>query len=211
LGTPISGDRGAGVRMFGRITPRLPPSTGPALYRIKTMARLFTLHVEVVIRAPLERCFLLSTNVEIVQRELGMHPARGKTSGLVAGGDTILWMGWKLGLPQFHESLIDEFRPNRFFRDRMIAGRFRTFEHDHVFDPVAGGVRLHDDLRFTMRWGAFGDLLGRWVLVPHIRRLMRRRFELLKRIAESDEWRRYLPGLTDGGENVASAAKRSMH
>jgi hypothetical protein len=31
------------------------------------------------------------------------------------------------------------------------------------------------------------------VMVPHIRRLLRRRFALLKRIAESEEWREYVP------------------
>lgn len=159
------------------------------------MAIEFSLHEEIVIHAPLQRCFLLSTSVEIVERELGMHPAQGRISGLVTGGDTILWEGWQLGLPQFHESMIEDFRPYTFFRDRMIAGRFRTFEHDHALDAQPDGrVRLRDDLRFTMRWGWMGDLLGRWVLTPHIRGLMRRRFALLKRIAESEEWRRYLPG-----------------
>jgi hypothetical protein len=31
------------------------------------------------------------------------------------------------------------------------------------------------------------------VLVPYIRRLLRRRMQLLKRVAETGEWRRYLP------------------
>ncbi|MFL6427639.1 MAG: hypothetical protein ACJ71S_05300, partial [Acidobacteriaceae bacterium] len=97
-------------------------------------------------------------------------------------------------LPQFHESRIEEFRPLTFFRDRMIAGRFASFEHDHNFTVQGdGSVLLWDVLRFTMRWGWAGDILGRWVLVPHIRKLMRKRFALLKQIAESEEWRRYLP------------------
>jgi ligand-binding SRPBCC domain-containing protein len=154
----------------------------------------FSLHDEVVVHAPLERCFLLSTSVAIVQRELKMHSVRGRTTGFVTGGDTVRWEGWQLGLPQMHESLIEDYRPNEFFRDRMIAGRFRSFSHDHRFEVREdGAVRLRDDLRFTMRFGWIGDLVGRWLLVPHIRGLMRRRFALLKRIAETDEWRRYLP------------------
>jgi hypothetical protein len=38
----------------------------------------------------------------------------------------------------------------------------------------------------------WGDLVGTWVMVPHIRSLLRKRFALLKPIAESDEWRQYL-------------------
>ena len=106
------------------------------------MARNFTLRDEIVVHAPLERCFLLSTSVEIVERELGMHPVAGRTSGLVKEGDTVRWEGWQLGLPQFHESCIEEFRPPSIFRDRMIAGRFASFEHDHSFTDQGNGTVL---------------------------------------------------------------------
>ena len=33
-------------------------------------------------------------------------------------------------------------------------------------------------------------------MVPHIRSLMRRRFLMLKQVAESEEWRQYLPELS---------------
>ena len=158
------------------------------------MARLFTLHDHVVIHAPIDRFFWLSTSVAIVERELGMHPSAGRTTGFVTGGDTILWKGWQLGLPQHHQSLIEAFNPPLFFRDRMISGRFRTFEHDHSFlDRKDGEVDLSDELRFTMPLGRIGDIVGALVLAPHIRRVMRRRFVLLKRLAETDEWRSYLP------------------
>jgi ligand-binding SRPBCC domain-containing protein len=157
------------------------------------MAIIFTLRDEIVARAPVERCFLLSTSVAIVERELGMHPVRGRTAGLVVGGDTVRWEGRQFGLPQFHESLIEMFEPPVFFRDRMIAGRFASFEHDHRFTDLGDGtVALADELRFTMPFGWVGELVGKWVLVPHIRGLMRRRFRLLKRIAEGEEWREYL-------------------
>jgi ligand-binding SRPBCC domain-containing protein len=157
----------------------------------------FVLRDEVVVKAPIERCFLLSTSLAIVQRELGVRPVEGRhggrTSGLVVAGDTVLWRGWQFGLPQFHQSLIEHFDPPRFFRDRMIAGRFASFEHDHRFtDQGDGTMLLADELRFTMPFGWLGALASRWVLAPHIRKLMRRRFLLLKCLAEGEEWRRYL-------------------
>jgi ligand-binding SRPBCC domain-containing protein len=158
------------------------------------MSQIFTLKDEISISAPIERCFLLSTSVEIVEQELKMRPVHGRTSGLVVSGDTVCWKGWQLGLPQYHESLIEPFDPPTFFRDRMIAGRFASFEHQHRFmDCGDGTVRLSDEVRFTMRWGWPGWLAGKWLLAPHIRGLLHRRFRLLKRIAESEEWRRYLP------------------
>ena len=155
--------------------------------------KLFTLRDSVLIHAPTERCFQLSTSVAIVQKELGMKPVAGRTSGLVQGGDTVRWEGWQLGFPNYHVSLIEAFDPPHFFRDRMIAGRFRSFEHDHRFELTADGVLLGDELRFTMPFGPLGSLAGSAVLTPHIRGLLRRRFALLKRIAETDEWRSYLP------------------
>ena len=132
------------------------------------------------IQAPIERVFRLSTSLAIVERELGMHPvAKGgatRTEGFVAGGDRIRWEGWQLGMPQYHVSLISEWRPNLFFQDRMVAGRFRTFSHDHEFTEIGGQVLLKDTVRFSMKWGWVGRLVGKFVMVPHIRRLMARRF-----------------------------------
>lgn len=145
-----------------------------------------------LVRAPMERCFALSTNIALVQKELGMRPVAGRTTGCVQGGDTVHWKGWQLGFSNFHVSLISAFDPPFFFQDRMLRGRFRSFEHDHRFREAEGGVLLEDELRFTMPLGWPGALVGKVVLVPHIRRLMRERFAMLKAIAESEAWRDYV-------------------
>ncbi len=142
------------------MTPRSDTSN-----RKDSDAATFVLREEIAVRAPLERCFRLSTSVAIVERELGMHPVRGRTSGFVQAGDTVRWEGWQLGFPQYHESLIECFEPMVFFRDRMIAGRFASFEHDHSFvDSGDGTVTLRDELRFNMPFGWPGKLVGKWVL-----------------------------------------------
>jgi ligand-binding SRPBCC domain-containing protein len=169
---------------------------------------MFTLRASILIHAPIDRVFALSCSVAIVERELGMHPVAShpseqrtlagdpgsRTSGLVTAGDTIRWQGMQLGFPNHHVSLIvpETWDPPHFFQDRMIAGRFRSFEHDHRLTETPEGTRLDDEVRFSMKliWG--GALTGRGILAPHIRGLMRRRFHLLKRLAETDEWRRYL-------------------
>ncbi len=67
---------------------------------------MFTIGDSIFIKAPIERCFLLSTNVELVGRTYGMKPIEGKTSGMVEADDKLLWAGWKFGFPQMHESVI---------------------------------------------------------------------------------------------------------
>ena len=148
---------------------------------------MFSLRHGLLIQAPIERCFALSTHLAVVERELGMHPVEGRTGGLVTAGDTVRWEGLHLGFANYHTSLIvpETWDPPHFFQDRMIAGRFRSFEHDHRFIETANGTFLDDCIRFTMPLGWAGELVGRAILVPHILGLMRRRFALLKQLAET--------------------------
>jgi ligand-binding SRPBCC domain-containing protein len=129
---------------------------------------MFVIRDTTHIAAPLRRVFLLSTSLEIVERELKMHPVAGewttpsgratplRTSGLVVGGDRVRWEGWQLGLPQKHVSLISAFEPYRFFQDTMVEGRFASFQHDHEFTEIAGQVLLKDTIRFAMPLGFAG-------------------------------------------------------
>ena len=160
---------------------------------------MFVLKDSTHIAAPLDRVFLLSCSLAIVERELGMHPVAGKGSsrnaGLVVGGDSIRWEGWQLGFWNYHVSVISAYEPYEFFQDTMTDGRFRFFQHDHYFIEIGGQVLLKDTVRFSLPFGWPGRLVGKKILVPHITGLLRRRFDLLKRIAESQEWREYLPEL----------------
>jgi ligand-binding SRPBCC domain-containing protein len=168
---------------------------------------MFVLKYSTHIAAPLERVFLLSSSLAIVERELGMRPVAGpestRTDGLVVGGDRIRWEGWQLGFWNYHVSLISAYEPCEFFQDTMTQGRFKFFQHDHHFTEIAGQVLLKDTVRFSLPWGFAGRLIAKRIMVPHIAGLMRRRFALIKRIAETDEWREYLPA----GVGEASAQR----
>lgn len=162
------------------------------------MGKTFTLRDSTVIAAPIERCFQLSTSIEVVALTLGMRPVEGKLEGMILAGDRLVWRGWKFGMPQMHETLITGYREPKsgepaFFQDTMGRGRFQTFQHDHRFTQTSGGTLLEDELRFSMplRWA--GEIAGKFVMVPHIQGLLRRRFALLKRLAEADGWREFIP------------------
>jgi ligand-binding SRPBCC domain-containing protein len=167
-------------------------------------SRMFEISDSAIVRAPVERCFLLSTSLAIVQRELGMHPVAAsyigedgmarqtRTQGLVRGRDRVRWEGWQLGLPQFHLSLISAYEPSHHFQDRMVAGRFRYFCHDHYFTSSEDGVVMQDTIQFSLPLGLAGEIAGRYIMLPHIAKLLRRRLQLLRQIAESEEWRQYL-------------------
>jgi ligand-binding SRPBCC domain-containing protein len=155
---------------------------------------MFTISDSIFIKAPIERCFLLSTNIELIGRTLGMKPIEGKTSGMIVGDDRLLWAGWKFGFPQMHESVISKYEPPDFFQDTMARGRFKRYQHDHYFYEMDERTVLNDKIRFTMPLGFVGRQVGRFLLVPYLSKRLRRRLVLLKRVAENNtEWTKYLP------------------
>jgi len=165
---------------------------------------MFTIGDSIFINAPIERCFLLSTSIELVGQTLGMKPIDGKTSGMVVGDDRLLWAGWKFGFPQMHESLITRYEKPAFFQDTMGRGRFKRFQHDHYFYEMNDRTVLNEKIRFTLPLGFAGRMVGRAVMVPYISRLLRRRLRALKRVAESEQgWQKYLPDEAASQQHVS--------
>ena len=155
---------------------------------------MFHVKESIHVQAPIERCFLLSTSIELVQEILGLRPVEGKTSGLIVDGDQLVWRGWKFGVPAMHETLITGYDRPHFFQDTMGRGRFKSFQHDHRFQEVDGQTLMVDVVRFSLPFGMLGRVVAKQVVLPHVVQLMRHRFELLKRIAEGPDWERYLTG-----------------
>jgi ligand-binding SRPBCC domain-containing protein len=156
---------------------------------------LFTVSDSIHIHAPIEGCFLLSTSLELAGEVLEMQPVEGgsrKTAGLVVEGDRIEWRGCLFGL-QRHKGLITRYERPCFFQDTMAWGRFKRLQHDHRCTEIDGHTLLVEKLRFSLPLGWPGKMVARRVIVPHIRVLLPRRMSLLKRVAESEAWRHYLP------------------
>lgn len=156
---------------------------------------MFRVKESIHVQAPLERCFLLATNIGLVEQTIGLHPRAKsgfKAQGLIVGGDRVLWKGWKFGLPSTHETLITAYDRPHFFQDSMARGMFKSFSHDHRFDEVDGHTLMIDIVHFSLPMGPLGKAIGKAVVVPHVLDLLLRRFQLLKRIAETDEWKQYV-------------------
>jgi hypothetical protein len=144
----------------------------------------------------MERCFLLATHLQLVADALQMDTVSGRglrSEGFVGGDDLIHWRGRRLGFQQTHVSRITCFEPPTFFQDTMERGRFRRFEHDHHFSQVGDHTLMIDYVRFSLPLGLVGRLAGKQIVLPHVVKLVRGRLQMLKRIAESEAWREYLP------------------
>jgi ligand-binding SRPBCC domain-containing protein len=151
-----------------------------------------TIRLATWINAPVERCFLLSLSIDLhvdstqSSREKAIG---GVTSGLISEGETVTFQARHFGWRR-HTSRIEVLRPYSHFRDAMVAGAFRHFEHDHHFATMDDGTRMRDEVRFVAPWGPLGRILTR----KRLKALLQERNAVIKRVAESEEWKKYLDG-----------------
>jgi ligand-binding SRPBCC domain-containing protein len=148
------------------------------------------------IAAPRERCFDLARSVDVhvaSAAETGERAVAGRTSGLLELHEETTWQATHFGL-RFHLTIrITAFeRPHR-FRDSMVRGPFARLDHDHEFeDDGAGGTLARDLFDYAAPLALLGRLAERLFLTRHLTRFLETRNLALKRIAESEEWKRYL-------------------
>jgi len=115
----------------------------------------------------------------------GERAVAGRTSGLIELGESVTWRARHFGLMLEHTSRITELERPKHFCDEMTRGRFRSFRHDHVFEPVPGGTRMVDVVEYAAPFGVLGRAAARLFLTAYLRRLLERRNDTIRRAAES--------------------------
>ena len=144
--------------------------------------------LETTIRADVARCFDLARDLDLHRRSMehtGERAVGGRTSGLIELGESVTWRARHFGVVLEHTSEITAFDRPRQFRDEMRRGRFRSFRHDHVFEPVPGGTRMVDVIEYAAPFGLLGRVAERLFLTAYLRRLLERRNDAIRRAAES--------------------------
>lgn len=140
------------------------------------------------IAAPVQVCFDLSRTVDVHLQSLqhtGERAVAGKTSGLLGLGDEVTWRARHFGVMHEHAARITAFDPPRHFRDSMVRGRFRSFEHDHFFEAIGNGTRMRDVVTFASPCGWLGRAVDRLVLRRYLERLIAVRNSALRQLAEA--------------------------
>lgn len=152
------------------------------------------------IHAPIERCFDLARSVE-VHLAGNVHFGEqavaigGVTSGLLDIGQRVTWRAKHLGFWHNLTSEITAMQRPAYFQDTMVLGAFRFMTHDHYFRSLsAGETEMKDIFCFAAPLPLLGRIAEITVLKRYMRSLLRERNSVLKQIAESSEWRRYLHG-----------------
>jgi len=156
------------------------------------------------IQAPIERCFDLARSVEahlagnvhFGEQALAIE---GVTSGLIGPGQRVTWRAKHFLFWHNLTSEITAFQPPVYFRDTMTKGPFRSMQHDHFFRSLpSGGTEMKDVFRFAAPVPLLGRLVEILLLRRYMQSLLRERNQVLKQIAETSEWKRYLGEATAG-------------
>jgi ligand-binding SRPBCC domain-containing protein len=169
---------------------------------------MITIRFTTWVNAPVERCFLLATNSDLSSRMSNEVLTHGVGSNSLKLGDPISWrMGWNR---QLYTSRIDAIRPYSYFRETMVAGIFKQYEHDHHFARMDDGTRIRNEIRFSTRLGPMRKLFESTVVRAGLAKMLAARNAELKRVAESNEWQKYVGAgdMARGTVTVNEAHKR---
>ena len=160
---------------------------------------MVTLHELTIIHAPAARRFDLARSVEVhlagnVHWGEAAIATAGVTSGLLEMGQRVTFRARHFALRHHLTSRITAFDRPAYFQDTMIAGPFRSMRHDHFFRPLPDGrTEMRDLFRFAAPIPILGRLAELLLLRRYMARLLRERNHVIRAIAESAEWPRYLP------------------
>ncbi|MCH9680600.1 MAG: SRPBCC family protein [Deltaproteobacteria bacterium] len=147
-----------------------------------------TITIETFVRAPVRRVFDLHRSIDVHVQSAGTThevAVAGKTSGLMELGETVTWEATHFGIRQRLTTTITRFDPPHHFRDSMVRGAFRRFDHDHWFEPHEGGTQVRDEFDFEAPLGPLGWLAERLVLTRYMQRFLVVRGEAIQKLAEA--------------------------
>lgn len=153
------------------------------------------IQTSIEISAPIETVFDLARSVDLHIHSTAQTNERavaGVTSGLLEFGDKVTWEATHFFIRQRLTVEINQFdRPNH-FRDSMVKGIFKHFDHDHYFEANGSTTRMRDVFGYSSPYGVLGNIANVLLVHRHIRKLLETRNEIIKQIAESPEAEHFL-------------------
>ena len=145
-----------------------------------------TIQVETEIAARRERCFNLALDlVEHAQSAAatGERVVETTAKGRLGLNDTVTFEATHFGLRWRMTARVTLLEENLRFVDEQVRGPFRSFRHEHIFEPVDAGTRMVDVFTFAAPFPRLTEPL----LERHLERFLRHRAAHLRRQAESEE------------------------
>jgi hypothetical protein len=151
-----------------------------------------------LIDAPIQRCFDLARSVE-VHLLANIHSGEqalavgGITSGLAGLSEQVTWRAKHFGVWHDLTSKTTALESPVYFQVTMVRGIFRFMHADHLFQTLPSGVtEMKDVFSIAAPLPLLGPLAEALFLRRYMLALLRERNAVIKRVAESGEWKKYL-------------------
>ncbi len=151
--------------------------------------------IEIEINAPIERVFDLARCIDLHEETMSKTNEKaigGVTRGLINLGETVTWQATHFGIRQKLTSKITAFNRPFHFQDVMLKGAFKGFTHDHFFEPRDEKVLMRDVFEYASPLRILGEIADALFLENYMKNLLTERNRLIKRTAESADWRKFL-------------------
>ncbi|WP_297333559.1 SRPBCC family protein [Flavobacterium sp.] len=158
--------------------------------------------IDTYINAPITVVFDLSRSIDlhlVSASQTKEEAIAGKTSGLIALGESVTWKAKHFGISQKLTVIITEYKKPDYFTDEMTKGIFKAMRHQHIFKEFSGKVLMQDVFTYTSPLGFFGKLADVLFLERYMRSFLVKRNKVIKEIAESpDRYKKILPQTVAG-------------
>ena len=149
-----------------------------------------TIRLITKIKAPIQKVFDLARDIDVHQKAASATQEKaiaGRTSGVIALGETVTWRGKHFGLYLRHKSKITEMEYPAYFVDEMERGHFKSFRHEHTFVSNKATTVMIDLLEYETPMGFFGRGFDKWLLEKHLTQFLLHRNKVLKKLAEDQQ------------------------
>ena len=149
------------------------------------------IHVTTFIAAPCERVFDLSRsiNLHLVSAASNKEKAiAGTTTGLINKDESVTWQARHMFKNRLFTSGITEMNRPVYFKDVMLKGDFKSFEHEHHFKAIENGTIMIDIIHFETPYRQLGRLINRLFLHSYLKKLIEKRNAVIREYAETRKW-----------------------
>lgn len=151
--------------------------------------------LQTLINAPLERCFLLATSINLhmdTAAETNEVAIAGVTKGCIKLNETVTWKARHFGVTQHLTSKITEYKYPTLFVDEMQKGIFKKLHHTHSFKTADNTTVMDDIFVFEAPMGILGSIAEKIFLTRYLKNFLLHRNAQLKKVAEGNNWHKYV-------------------
>jgi ligand-binding SRPBCC domain-containing protein len=154
-----------------------------------------TIETSLQINAPVEIVFDLARSIDlhmISTKGTNEKAIAGVVTGLIEKDETVTWEARHLFKKRSFQTLISAMEPVHYFRDEMMKGDFKSFYHEHFFQPNEKGTLMTDKVNMVAPYGMIGKVVDNLFLKNYIKKFLAKRNLVIKQYAESGQWKKIL-------------------